>query len=126
VANKKPLEPGKTFSVKLPVDIPEETLSYLNGLEKRNNEMLNLIESAAKRNNRIDNNSINVDLEYKLSNEERKFLEDPITQKSIAAFITMIIGGSTTITVNQMNKQIANNDIIEEDFSDFDNLVDIE
>ncbi|PEJ48129.1 MULTISPECIES: hypothetical protein [unclassified Bacillus (in: firmicutes)] len=131
MSNNKALEPGKTFSIKLPVEISDETLKFLNGLDKRNSEILNLIEAAAKEANEesiVDD--IYVRLAYKLTSEDRKILNDPVIQKSISAFIAMLIGSKNTIQAQRLYptdpNERTNDKDSDEDFSDFAGMLDFE
>ncbi|MEH7454658.1 hypothetical protein [Gottfriedia acidiceleris] len=131
MSSKKPLEPGKTFSIKLPVEISDETLKFLNGFDKRNSEILSLIEAAAKEANEDSiGDDIKVSLDYKLTSEDRKILNDPVIQKSISAFIAMLIGSKNTIQMQRLYPtnpdERTNEKNSDEDFSDFAGMLDFE
>ncbi|QKE76139.1 hypothetical protein HPK19_25415 (plasmid) [Arthrobacter citreus] len=131
MSNKKPLEPGKTFSIKLPIEISDGTLKFLNGLDKRNSEILNLLEAAAKKANAESiSDELNVRLDYKLTSEDRKLLDDPVIQKSISAFIAMMIGSKNNIQTQRLyptnHNEGTNEKEPEEDFSDFAGMLDFE
>ncbi|PET78061.1 hypothetical protein CN514_00255 [Bacillus sp. AFS001701] len=131
MSSKKLLEPGKTFSVKLPVEISDETLKFLNGLEKRNSKILSLLDAAAKKaNEELNSDELHVRLDYKLTTEDRKLLDDPVIQKSISAFIAMLIGSKNTIQTQRLyptnHNEHTNEKDTNEDFSDFAGMLDFE
>ncbi|PEC50918.1 hypothetical protein COJ46_01355 [Bacillus sp. AFS077874] len=131
MSNKKPLAPGKTFSIKLPVEISDKTLNFLNELDKRNSVILNLIEAAAKEANEESiGDNINISLDYKLTFEDRKLLDDPVIQKSISAFVAMLLGSKNTIQTLRLYPtnptQNTNKKNTDEDFSDFAGMLDFE
>ncbi|MDM5430786.1 hypothetical protein [Bacillus mycoides] len=85
------VEPGKTFSVKVPVNADSVTLDFLNRERSisRNKLIYGIVDREAKKE---QGSEITLPLNLDLSEAEKERLLEPTTLRSIEVFIQTLIG----------------------------------
>ncbi|HGH7177547.1 TPA: hypothetical protein ACJMKJ_005191 [Bacillus wiedmannii] len=101
------VEPGKTFSVKVPVNADPVTLDFLNRERSisRNKLVYGIVDREAKKE---QGSEITLPINLDLSESEKEKLLEPSTLRSIEVFIQTLIGQqkevSTTPTAEPTNE----------------------
>ncbi|EOQ04519.1 hypothetical protein [Bacillus cereus] len=89
------VQPGKTFTVKVPVDADQQTLEFLNKKRDitRNKLVYSILDKEAKKEN---GKEISIRLSFSLTTVEKEKLLDPMAVKSLEVFVKALIGMEKT------------------------------
>ncbi|MCU5259175.1 hypothetical protein OCD90_25890 [Bacillus pacificus] len=87
----KDVQPGKTFTVKVPVDADQQTLDFLNKNRdiSRNKLVYWILDKEAKKEKHKE---ITIPLSFSLTADEKKQLLNPMAVKALEAFVKSLIG----------------------------------
>ncbi|MGM1464163.1 hypothetical protein [Bacillus cereus group sp. BceL310] len=85
------VEPGKTFSVKVPVNADPVTLDFLNRERSisRNKLVYGIVDREAKR---VQGSEVTLSLNLDLTEAEKEQLSEPNTLRLVEVFIQTLIG----------------------------------
>ncbi|MGH0951307.1 hypothetical protein [Bacillus mycoides] len=110
------VKPGKTFTVKVPVDADMQTLEFLNKKRDitRNKLVYWILDKEAKKEN---GKEFSIPLSFSLTAAEKEKLLDPMAVKSLEAFVKALIGMEDT-KISEAKDEI--------DISAFDGLINYE
>lgn len=110
------VEPGKTFSVKIPVNADPVTLDFLNRERSisRNKLVYGIVNREAKKE---QGSEITLPLNLDLSEAEREQLLEPSTLKSIEVFIQTLIGQQKEISTTPVEPKA--NEVVADDIEGF-------
>jgi len=100
----KDVQPGKTFTVKVPVDAEQQTLDFLNKNRdiSRNKLVYWILDKEAKKDNHTE---ITIPLGFSLTTDEKEQLLNPMAVKALEAFIKSLIGVEDT-PVKEVKEEI--------------------
>lgn len=89
----KPIGPGETLSLRIPIDVDPEVLSYINGdlPEKRNKHLLNLLFSKIKEELQGNDDVLKIPLAVPLAEQQKNELK-----KAIAAIVSVVNNDTVT------------------------------
>lgn len=110
------VEPGKTFSVKVPVNADPVTLDFLNRERSisRNKLVYGIVDREAKKE---QGSEVTLPLKLDLSEAEKEKLLEPATLRSIEVFIQTLIGQQKEINTAPTKSKV--NEVEAADISGF-------